>query len=448
MSAYEPPVADYPIFDSLAFQAPNSASLTLAEGDLRYLARQNIATSIASLTAFAGSIDVPSVTTSSTINFTSTEIGANIDIGQGNLTNLFPAKGNIAIGSAVMDDAAFSTGATNNIGIGAGVLQNLTGGDRYVAIGYIVASGVTTGSDNIVLGSSSGTGTIGSGFQNVLIGGTCGNTLAGGSQNVLIGNGANVAAAASTTAIAIGAGCIASSSSISLGLTSGSTTQGSSCIAIGNQAGRGITTGQGNNAIAIGNQAGVNQQVAGSIILNASGSALDVAANAGFYVNPVRSIGAISTTADLQPIYYNTTSRELVSASLSTSTKTNGTLANTAMTTTTIYNYLTAGLTIPVGTFIVQFSINLTTTAVAGLLQTFKAGLSTAVGAFTGGTGGLTMISQYSYPALVGTLIGNYTIVFQNTVSQIYYLPVQITFATIVPTTDALNSFITITRIA
>ena len=114
----------------------------------------------------------------------------------------------------------------------------------------------------------------------------------------------------------------------------------------------------------------------------------------------------------------------------------------------TIYNYLTAGLTIPVGTFIVQFSINLTTTAVAGLLQTFKAGLSTAVGAFTGGTGGLTMISQYSYPALVGTLIGNYTLVFQNTVSQIYYLPVQITFATIVPTTDALNSFITITRIA
>ena len=58
MSAYEPPTAEYPIFDSLAFQAPNSASLTLAEADQRYLARQNIATSNASLTAFAGDITI------------------------------------------------------------------------------------------------------------------------------------------------------------------------------------------------------------------------------------------------------------------------------------------------------------------------------------------------------------------------------------------------------
>jgi hypothetical protein len=58
MSAYEPPTAEYPIFDSLAFQAPNSASLTLAEADQRYLARQNIATSNASLTSFAGDITI------------------------------------------------------------------------------------------------------------------------------------------------------------------------------------------------------------------------------------------------------------------------------------------------------------------------------------------------------------------------------------------------------
>jgi hypothetical protein len=58
MSAYEPPTAEYPIFDSLAFQAPNSASLTLAEADQRYLARQNIATSNASLTAFAGDVTI------------------------------------------------------------------------------------------------------------------------------------------------------------------------------------------------------------------------------------------------------------------------------------------------------------------------------------------------------------------------------------------------------
>jgi hypothetical protein len=449
MSAYEPPTAVYPIFDSLAFQTANNASLTIAEADQRYLARQNVATSVASITSFTGSIETPLINTASTINFTSTTLDSNIDIGYNNLTNLYPTKNNIAIGNQVMGGVGLLAGAINNTGIGGSVLLGLTSGDRNVGIGHNVAGGVTTGSDNIVLGSSSGTGAIGNGFQNVLIGGTTGNTLAGGSQNILIGNGANVATGLSTTSIAIGAGCIASSSSISLGLTSGSTTQGSSCIAIGNQAGKGIISGQGNNAIAIGNSAGINQQVGGSIILNASGSALDAATNVSTYINPIRQAGGgIGAITNFEPMFYNTSTKELISASLSTSTKTAGTLANTAMTTTTFYNFLTAGLTIPIGTFIVQFSINLTTTAVAGTITTFKAGLSTAVGAFTGGTGGLTMISQYSYPVLAGTLTGNYTLVFQNTVSQVYYLPVQLTFATIVPTTDALNSFITLTRIA
>jgi len=60
MSAYEPPTAIYPIFDSLAFQTPNGASLTIEEADVRYLARNNIATSNATLTSFAGDITVGS----------------------------------------------------------------------------------------------------------------------------------------------------------------------------------------------------------------------------------------------------------------------------------------------------------------------------------------------------------------------------------------------------
>jgi hypothetical protein len=60
MASYEPPTAVYPIFDSLVFQAPNSASLTIAEADQRYLARQNVATSIASTTAFSGDVSVGS----------------------------------------------------------------------------------------------------------------------------------------------------------------------------------------------------------------------------------------------------------------------------------------------------------------------------------------------------------------------------------------------------
>jgi len=58
MSAYEPPSSTYPIFDSLAFLTPNGASLTLADANALYVARNNIATSNATSTAFAGDISV------------------------------------------------------------------------------------------------------------------------------------------------------------------------------------------------------------------------------------------------------------------------------------------------------------------------------------------------------------------------------------------------------
>jgi hypothetical protein len=56
MAAFEPPTATYPIFDSLAFQTPNVATQTIAEADQRYLARQNVATSVATSTNFAGDV--------------------------------------------------------------------------------------------------------------------------------------------------------------------------------------------------------------------------------------------------------------------------------------------------------------------------------------------------------------------------------------------------------
>ena len=56
MSAYEPPTEIDPIFNSLAFQGPNNDSLTTAEADERYLARQNVATSVASATSFSAEV--------------------------------------------------------------------------------------------------------------------------------------------------------------------------------------------------------------------------------------------------------------------------------------------------------------------------------------------------------------------------------------------------------
>jgi len=58
MASYEPPIANYSIFDSLAFQIPNSVLITEEDANVRYLSRTGVATSNASLTAFAGDISV------------------------------------------------------------------------------------------------------------------------------------------------------------------------------------------------------------------------------------------------------------------------------------------------------------------------------------------------------------------------------------------------------
>jgi hypothetical protein len=67
MATYEAPTATYPIFDSLVFQAPNTGTLTIADGDARYLGRTSTATSIATATQFAGDVSVGN----STLDYTS-----------------------------------------------------------------------------------------------------------------------------------------------------------------------------------------------------------------------------------------------------------------------------------------------------------------------------------------------------------------------------------------
>lgn len=78
---------------------------------------------------------------------------------------------------------------------------------------------------------------------------------------------------------------------VCIGYNAGSKGCGTNSIVIGNQAGFGTTSIPGNNAIAIGANAGGASQVANSICLNASGSTTNPT-NAGFYVRPVRAVGA------------------------------------------------------------------------------------------------------------------------------------------------------------
>jgi hypothetical protein len=58
MASYPPPTDNFPIFDALAFLEPLNATITLAQADAKYLARQDIAISIAQTTSFSDNIRI------------------------------------------------------------------------------------------------------------------------------------------------------------------------------------------------------------------------------------------------------------------------------------------------------------------------------------------------------------------------------------------------------
>jgi hypothetical protein len=58
MASYPPPTDNFPIFDSLAFLTPLNATITVAEADTKYLARQDIAVSVAQTTSFSDNITI------------------------------------------------------------------------------------------------------------------------------------------------------------------------------------------------------------------------------------------------------------------------------------------------------------------------------------------------------------------------------------------------------
>jgi hypothetical protein len=114
------------------------------------------------------------------------------------------------------------------------------------------------------------------------------------------------------------------SSAIAIGKTAGQSAQGLSAVAIGNAAGlsgQGANAiaigqlagfaGQGTNAVAIGYNAATNFQHAGSIVINASGVALQSTATNQFYVKTLRqSASPITQTGGL---VYNEATGEIFS---------------------------------------------------------------------------------------------------------------------------------------
>ncbi len=155
--------------------------------------------------------------------------------------------------------------------------------------GSVYANKLRTAETKITLGSSAGE--TNQGVNGIAIGALAGNTNQG-IQSVAIGaNSGN-----SDQGL----------QSVALGNLAGALNQGQRAVAIGSLAG---SNGQGEYAVALGNFAGGTNQPANSIMINASGSALN-GTEAGLYIDPVRNA---SGTGNI--LQYNTSTKEITYSS-------------------------------------------------------------------------------------------------------------------------------------
>ncbi len=176
-------------------------------------------------------------------------------------------------------------------------------GNSFTVYGNIQATTLRTAETKIALGSNAGLTT--QGTDSVAIGTSAGQTTQG-NYAVAIGNDAGKTTQGSLS-VAIGKAAGETSQglyAVSVGHQAGFTGQGLQSVAVGLAAG---FTGQGNSAVAIGTYAGLTNQAANTIILNATGVAVNgvAAQTSSFYVDPIR------TTANGTPLMYNSTTKEI-----------------------------------------------------------------------------------------------------------------------------------------
>ena len=204
---------------------------------------------------------------------------------------------------AIGQEAGEVTSGSDAISVGY-MAGNTTQGDGGVAVGAFTGQS-SQGTRAIAIGYNSGASSQGSG--GVAVGFQCGQSSQG-TDGIAIGRGAGQSSQG-TRAVAFGYGTGQSnqeSYSIAIGWQSGQSSQGTGAIAIGKRAARYT---QGTDAIAIGTKAGQTSQHNNTIVLNASGSALDTNGTSRTFVNPVRSSTANRT------VYWNSNTSELVASS-------------------------------------------------------------------------------------------------------------------------------------
>ena len=219
-------------------------------------------------------------------------------------TNAASISGNLTVGqrislgsNVVIKDTA---GNALAIGVGAGTTNQ---DDYAVAIGFECGQ-TDQGEASVAVGDRAGQTS--QGQYSVAIGYDTANT-GQGTEAVAIGYQAGQSGQGNS-AVAIGsyAGALSSQGdyAVAMGSDAGRSNQGDNSIAIGYNAG---ALNQGGLSICIGLGAGANNTPNGAIVLNGSGSNLDVSNSYAFYVDPVRN----DTSNVSEIVFYNATTKEI-----------------------------------------------------------------------------------------------------------------------------------------
>ena len=288
-----------------------------------------------------GVLSVSSVTASLTATLTTATGNVELE----NLLPAYPAFGNIVANAGLISAVGSSSGTTLNIAQGYGIALSTNNTTKTLTIAvdpvFDLRGSVFADDSTVMVDAVSGTLRgifIGSVFTDsstqIIDGNTAtvyGNieatTLRTAETTIALGvNAGQNNQGASSVAIGANAGSIAQGgSSVAIGFDAGSGLQGNTAVAIGTHAGYagqgadavalGFGAGeftQGLQAVAIGAYAGAAFQPANTIILNASGSAVNgVAAQTNsFYVAPIRN-----ATGANGVVQYDSTTREVTYSS-------------------------------------------------------------------------------------------------------------------------------------
>ena len=277
------------------------------------------------------------------------------------------------------------------------------------------------------------------------IGSNAGNSVQGvGCVAIGLNAGASSQVAGS---VAIGSGAGNSTqqgNAVAIGINAGQTGQNTGAVAVGQNAGRGTTSAQGASSICIGTNAGTASAAANSICLNATGSAFNPNTASSLFITPIRSI--ITTGTAAVPLYYNQTSKEIVSSQGIGDIVKFTSSGSPAVTSNAVLNLGTTA-SIPIGTYIVTFFIMLNTTAVAGNFQYIYTGFSTTVGGAPASPF-CQVLGLTSIPAVALQVTGTMTLVWSNTTAQAYFFNVQPAFTGPTITANGANCYVQYTRIA